>query len=798
MRILTAELRKTFTLRFFLILLIAVAANFLLFRHNLSGNYFFYDQEDYMSLQKAVIAMGDDGYAWLDEQVKMLDACREWESYDSMVQSGRPAPEITEEMLACQEVYETGEYLRYTENLYSERSLFREVLQLVQQAEDHKLTLQAAIDDAKTKTSFSIFAKPGTFAYRSQIATIERLEGLLYIQPKYDISDGVLNSQVSAVTDLLGLMLILFLCTELVVTEQKNGMLPILRATKRGRLPLIASKALATFVLAFFVVAALWGMNAVYCGIAFGFGDLTRPVQSLAGFTTSTLEISVGSYMVLFLLAKWLLYAAVGILCLAFGLVFQGAMPTWLALGGFLSVEYILVKTIPAISAWNILKYVNISNLIFDLDWLSQYRNLDFFGYPVDVLTVSCVLLAILLVGSIGILCWLFCRRQVSIALPKLKLGWPKWLPRPGKSTELFGHEMWKLLIECGAMLVLILILVLNLQEPRYVYYSTDDLYYKNYMEILQGPVTEKTDAFLVGEEERFAQIQEELKELSKLAAEGKITSFELEQLQRPLKAQLEARDVLRNQVYPKVERAKQMAAEGKEAWLVYEPGYEYLLGLDEYHDKTGAAAMLIAGIILCFANFYPLETTSGMLPLLNVYNRGRGNTARCKLTITALLTVLMFLITQLPDYWHLIRNYGFPVLNAPLCSMEAFTGWSDGVSILGGILIFEGLRLMTALSVMAIVVTVCLWTKNQIVTMSVSAGLILLPLLLHLLDITFLNKVSFYLPLNGTGLLAYQESAAKALLYYGIVLILGAVSLFLIFRYVGHGYRHKPLRTGK
>ena len=49
MRILTAELRKTFTLRFFLVLLIAVAANFLLFRHNLSGGYSFYGQEAYQT-----------------------------------------------------------------------------------------------------------------------------------------------------------------------------------------------------------------------------------------------------------------------------------------------------------------------------------------------------------------------------------------------------------------------------------------------------------------------------------------------------------------------------------------------------------------------------------------------------------------------------------------------------------------------------------------------------------------------------------------------------------------------------
>ena len=134
-------------------------------------------------------------------------------------------------------------------------------------------------------------------------------------------------------------------------------------------------------------------------------------------------------------------------------------------------------------------------------------------------------------------------------------------------------------------------------------------------------------------------------------------------------------------------------------------------------------------------------------------------------------------------------------MLSAPLCSLDAFSGFADGVSILGGILIFEGLRLMTALSVMAIVVLVCLWTKNQIVTMSATAGVILLPLLLHLLDITFLNKVSFYLPLNGTGLLAYQEGAGKALLYYGIVLLLGVFGILSTFRYGGHGYRHRPLR---
>jgi hypothetical protein len=64
------------------------------------------------------------------------------------------------------------------------------------------------------------------------------------------------------------------------------------------------------------------------------------------------------------------------------------------------------------------------------------------------------------------------------------------------------------------------------------------------------------------------------------------------------------------------------------------------------------------------------------------------------------------------------------------------------------------------------------------------------MPMLLHLLEINFLDKVSFYLPLTGTGLLCWQEGPTKALIYYGIVFILGIASVILTLRYAHNGYR--------
>jgi hypothetical protein len=88
------------------------------------------------------------------------------------------------------------------------------------------------------------------------------------------------------------------------------------------------------------------------------------------------------------------------------------------------------------------------------------------------------------------------------------------------------------------------------------------------------------------------------------------------------------------------------------------------------------------------------------------------------------------------------------------------------------------------------LVVLFSLWVSNQIITMSVSAGVLLMPMLLHLLEIKFLDKVSFYLPLTGTELLTWQDSFTKALLYYGITFAAGLAAVILTLRYAHNGYR--------
>ena len=107
MRIVTAELRKTLTWRFFAVLLIAVIANLFLFRHNLLSSYSFYSQKAYVTAQRDVMALPEGKrLAYLQEKTGLLDACTQWENEQD--------PVITEGTRSYWELYTGGESFSLT------------------------------------------------------------------------------------------------------------------------------------------------------------------------------------------------------------------------------------------------------------------------------------------------------------------------------------------------------------------------------------------------------------------------------------------------------------------------------------------------------------------------------------------------------------------------------------------------------------------------------------------------------------------------------------------------------------
>ena len=112
------------------------------------------------------------------------------------------------------------------------------------------------------------------------------------------------------------------------------------------------------------VLVLLYGVNLIYCHACYGLGPLSRSVQSVPALMRTTLSLSVGQYIGLFLLTKWAAALAAGawvmLAMLAAKRLFTGA----LAAGGFLALNLLVRSLVPATSRWNVLKYANLVSLL--------------------------------------------------------------------------------------------------------------------------------------------------------------------------------------------------------------------------------------------------------------------------------------------------------------------------------------------------------------------------------------------------------------------------------------------------
>ena len=165
------------------------------------------------------------------------------------------------------------------------------------------------------------------------------------------------------------------------IYEKRIQLYRLLKSTYKGRKYVIRAKLLIAAGITCFLVLFLYGGNYLFSMHQYGFGDLERPVQSVTAMYESPYMLSVGEYLMLYLLLKMFVcyVIALAMMWLAqkagqfFGCSFRN-----LDLLGF--GEYLLCLLLPSVSYMDVLKYVNLAQYIKVYPLLSQYHNLDVFG----------------------------------------------------------------------------------------------------------------------------------------------------------------------------------------------------------------------------------------------------------------------------------------------------------------------------------------------------------------------------------------------------------------------------------
>lgn len=667
------------------------------------------------------------------------------------------------------EEYLQKSYTLYTQNVEQEYQLFKVLKSEYDTVSGYANFLNDVQTKAQQLSGFSIFqSSQDNYTQQSIRRTAQIYAGLTDTEIDYYPQKGLYTAVSYPFTDILILASILFLSLVLVRQEKDSAMLRFIRSTAAGRFKTAGAKLFAFCASLLVILMVLYGVNLMYCNQLFGIGPLERSIQSVPSLMRSTLQISVGQYLLLFLLSKWAAAAILGLWVLLLSLTARHLVTGWSCALLLVLGMYGIRAAIPATSSFNVLKYANLASILQTNELLGTYRNLYWFGTPVALTTVECATAFLFGIGFAAAFCIVFARAQL---LPTPKRGSVFLFHRRTHPTTVWAEEARKLFVINKSGFVVLALLLLGvyqgLQAP--VYESAQDIYYAFYMKHISGPYTRESYDWLVQQGQEFAPLLQAMQHPDEQTA----------QVHQILQGEFQKYEVYQTIIQQKINGYLQSHPN---AWLVYEKGYQHLFGLsgDQNLYDTILAGLACA---LCFAGLFSMERAGGMDTVLCSLPYGRQHTVAAKLFHGCIAAVGISASLCLPHLIASIRNYGLPALLAPAMSIPDWEAVSPFFPLVGMILLWFVCRMCACLFMGAVTLWLGQRLGHTLPALCISTAVFCIPSLLAASGMSNgIQWLGLWPLFDAPALLTvqgYSSTTQKPFHYGWIVLILLCCSVF-------------------
>lgn len=630
--------------------------------------------------------------------------------------------------------FENKSGVKYSTNYITEQYLLKDILSEIESCMRYEDYLSGIDETVARMTSMSIFAQPGSFTYKNYLKTAEDFSHLKGSVLDAAPSKGISMATDFLCTDIIAFLMILTVSVSIVTREKETNQLTILRTAYKGRLSLAATKLFVCFTAAVISALMLYTVNFAVSAYTYGLGNLQRQLQSVFDFYDSNLKISVIQYIILFLASKIAVYCVFAAIIYFVTVMSDNAAKTYCILFITIAVEALLYYSIEGTSYLYLLKYINIISFANTYTLFSDYLNLNFFGQPVNYVTVFTVTVTVLLVALSATSVLLF-QKQKLYNISKKSFLFAGLTFSRGSHTSLFLHECYKVFISGKVLFILIAFSVLTFityTPMEETFSSADEFFYKSYMLTLEGVYNEQKQQIIDNEESKFSdaaiQMQQELAECS----DDTQTAFIIMKYQ-PVFARQNSFELVK--LHTEYIRSTQNGE------FIYDAGYKLLTG-----DKSAGSKDLTLGLtaismlICCLVYVYSVEYHTEMCTLLKCSANGRAKTFVCKLIIGIFIVTVIYILTYAPYFYNVLSTYGTQGINAPAYSIEALSGFNMSIkSYLYTICI---IRYIALISAMLIIFFLSIRIKSIIYTFLASVTLLIFPLILSLLGVKFFDYV--------------------------------------------------------
>ena len=682
-----------------------------------------------------------------------------WQKLSSFPEEER-APRV-------QKQYEKMKGRIFTADEYERIQALRKLNRQAAVLQSYEDWLEEIEERAKRQERISIFQREDPFSDRNARKTAEDFADLKGVSPVLINSGGFLAGISFAGTDGMVLGLLFYMALFWFYREKEQGLRALLLPQARGRTPLAVARLLALFLGSICVNLSFWGENLLLSCLQYGAPVWRSPIQSVEGYENCVLQVTVGEYLMLFLTGKILTVFLLALIFTFFCLRFRRSALIFLAAGLLMALSLALCQSG---DGRFVFQYINLIPLMQVNPIFQTYFNLNLFSWPVNRIPLSLGAVAVLTVFFLLADLYGFASQKLSSVNSKRRR--PKKLPGFPRGG-LLGQEVYKCMIMQKGLLMIMIFAALQgyLFFQAGEYPGADEIYYRQYMEQLSGPVTQEKLSALRAENARLRSWEKILEEGRKKYENREMSEGEWNALLQTVQDNTRSSAAF-SRVAARLTYLKEYGKNtGENPGFVYETGYETLAGLGEdgYAKDMGQGIWLLAISLALCSGIFTVEFSKDMIRLLGGTVRGRMETADRKLLLLAALSMLLFLMAYLPDLIKIIQTYGLPKLHASCGAIPSMASFP--MKLWQYLVLLYLLRYLFYFCILLMIAALSIWLRNTGKTLAVGSLLFIFPQVLRLLGITLADCVSFNAFLSGNLFLHYARGPLSLLAAVPVIL---------------------------
>lgn len=576
-----------------------------------------------------------------------------------------------------------------------------------------------AMISAQRGSMSALFSKPDTFTYRNIEKTPDAYRAVQDVQPVFAPSEGIICALQSDNTVIFTAFFVILLTVCILLRDREIGIISLLYPLKSGRARLYLSQTALAVLLSMLCTAMLLLENLAFGAMYFGLGGLSRPIQSVHGYLSCNLPLSVGAYLLTVLGVRMLaagLIAAVTALVCCIGKSNVGVYGGIGLLTGAALLLYQIPQTSPAalLHFWNPVTFIRTDEIF------CGYTNVNLLGYPVSLKrsAVTLILLGLPVCSAIGAVIYAKIRpiqyRVLRIPLPHRKFRVHTAFFYAAHRSLIQQKSIWP----AAVFLLAVWAAAASFVRP----YSNNEILYENLCTELDCQSFEDAALYVAQQYVYFAEIQVQI---DAEYAGGAPNPFRLQVLSGELTPKWAVQRVGR--------RLAEMHQNGVESGVFYDSGYVRLFALESprEHLADGVLALLYLTLMLA-----PLTAGDRMKRLLFTTKAGKRQYFASYGQYAAIQSIAAALLLTLPRLIRIFQHYGTHGLSAPIQAVCGLGGCALPITVIGGIVLMIVCRLLFLYLCSGVILAVSNRCHSKSAAVMICTAIFVLPVTIALIAV--------------------------------------------------------------